>query len=196
MYQSFHMSKTNFFALCELLESKYGLEEGERISVQEQVAIFLWIVGQGANNRNAQERFQHSGETISRHFHNVLQNAMAIEWIKPWPWPREEVHSKILGNSKYYPHFANYIGAIDGTHIKAHPELEQLLRWIGRKGYPTQNIMAVCDFAMCFTFALTRWEGSAHDARIFNDCLRNPYFNFSVPRGDEFYLVDAEYPNT
>ncbi|KAG5549328.1 hypothetical protein RHGRI_014620 [Rhododendron griersonianum] len=82
MYQSFRMSKTNFFALCELLESRYGLEEGKRISVQEQVAIFLWVVGQRANNRNAQERFQHSGETISRHFHNVLHslNAMAIKW--------------------------------------------------------------------------------------------------------------------
>ncbi|KAI8528513.1 hypothetical protein RHMOL_Rhmol12G0154100 [Rhododendron molle] len=108
MYQSFRMSKTNFFALCELLETRYGLEEGERISVQEQVAIFLWIVGQRANNRNAQERFQRSGETISRRFHNVLNslNAMAIEWIKPWPWPRQEVHSKIRSNNRYYPHFA------------------------------------------------------------------------------------------
>ncbi|KAG5532082.1 hypothetical protein RHGRI_026632 [Rhododendron griersonianum] len=52
IYQSFRMSKTNFFALCELLESRYGLEEGEQISVQEQVAIFLWVVGQRANNRN------------------------------------------------------------------------------------------------------------------------------------------------
>ncbi|KAI8531272.1 hypothetical protein RHMOL_Rhmol11G0123600 [Rhododendron molle] len=131
MYQSFHMSKTNFFALYELLETRYGLEEGERISVQEQVAIFLWIVGQRANNRNAQERFQHSGETIFKRFHN------------------------------------NCIGAIDGTHIKAHPDPKQLLRWINRKGYPTQNIMAACNF----------------DIRIFNDCLRNPVFNFPAPRG-------------
>ncbi|XP_058217504.1 uncharacterized protein LOC131328595 [Rhododendron vialii] len=108
MYQSFRMSKIKFFTLCELLESRYGLEEGERISVQEQVAIFLWIVGQRANDKNAQERFQHLGETISRRFHNVLHsfNAMAIEWIKPWSWPCEEVHSKILGNNRYYPHFA------------------------------------------------------------------------------------------
>ncbi|KAH7840016.1 hypothetical protein Vadar_011431 [Vaccinium darrowii] len=72
MYQAFRMSKTNFLALCELLESRYGLREAERISVQEQVTIFLWIVGQRANNRSAQERFQRSGETISRRFHHVL----------------------------------------------------------------------------------------------------------------------------
>ncbi|KAH7862309.1 hypothetical protein Vadar_002792 [Vaccinium darrowii] len=70
MYQAFCMSKTNFLALCQLLESRYGLQEAERISVQ--VAIFLWIVGQRANNRSAQERFQRSGETISRCFHHVL----------------------------------------------------------------------------------------------------------------------------
>jgi hypothetical protein len=26
-------------------------------------------------------------------------------------------------------------------------------KYIGRKGYATQNVMAVCDFNMCFTFA-------------------------------------------
>ncbi|KAH7839368.1 hypothetical protein Vadar_003283 [Vaccinium darrowii] len=44
MYQAFHISKSIFLALCDLLESRYGLREMERISVEEQVAIFLWIV--------------------------------------------------------------------------------------------------------------------------------------------------------
>ena len=45
---------------------------------------------------------------------------------------------------------------------------------IGRKGYLTQNIMAACDFDMCFTFAWLGWEGSAHDTRIFHDAIRDP----------------------
>ena len=37
----------------------------KRLSIYEQLAIFMFIVGQGASNRQAQDRFQHSGETIS-----------------------------------------------------------------------------------------------------------------------------------
>ncbi len=36
------------------------------VSIKQKLAIFLWITGHGASNRDAQERFQHSGETISR----------------------------------------------------------------------------------------------------------------------------------
>lgn len=42
--------------------------------------------------------------------------------------------------------------------------------------------MAACDFDMCFTFALTGWEGSAHDTRIFYDCVRDPTNNFPHPQ--------------
>lgn len=114
MYQSFRMSKTNFVALCDLLESNYGLQEAERISVQEQVAIFLWIVGQRANNRSAQESFQRLGETISRCFHNVLYslNAMAINWVRLWPWPWEEVHKKIRDSKRYFSHFQVFVNWI------------------------------------------------------------------------------------
>ncbi|KAH7866693.1 hypothetical protein Vadar_023664 [Vaccinium darrowii] len=159
MYQAFRMCKTNFLALCQLLEGIYGLREAKRISVQEQVAIFLWIVGQRANNRSAQERFQRSRETISRRFHHGA------------------------------------IAAIDGTHIKALPNPNDIAKWIGRKGYPTQNIMAACDFDMCFTFVLSGWEGSAHDTRIFYDCIRDTTNNFPHPQHGEYYLVDAGYPN-
>ncbi|KAL7168657.1 hypothetical protein ACSBR2_038990 [Camellia fascicularis] len=39
------------------------------------------------------------------------------------------------------------------------------------------------------------WERSAHDTRIFLDTIRNPSYNFPKSLGDEFYLVDAGYPN-
>ncbi|GAA0147370.1 hypothetical protein LIER_36504 [Lithospermum erythrorhizon] len=43
------------------------------MGIEEQLAIFLSVVGQNKTNREMQERFQHSGETISRHFNNVLK---------------------------------------------------------------------------------------------------------------------------
>jgi len=50
--------------------------------------------------------------------------------------------------------FKNTIGAIDGTHVPCVVTPGEQPRFIGRKGVPTQNIMVVCDWNMCFTFVL------------------------------------------
>ena len=60
------------------------------------------------------------------------------------------------------------------------PENEQL-PYRGRKGYPTFNVMAICDFDMCFTFVSAEWEGSAHDARVFLHAIQTPELNFPNP---------------
>jgi hypothetical protein len=41
----------------------------------------------------------------------------------------------------------------------------------GRKGSTTQNLMAVVDFDMKFTYVLARWEGLTHDTLILADAL-------------------------
>jgi hypothetical protein len=41
----------------------------------------------------------------------------------------------------------------------------------GRKHYTTQNVLAVVDFDLKFTYVLAGWEGSAHDALILADAL-------------------------
>ncbi|KAG8363410.1 hypothetical protein BUALT_Bualt19G0019500 [Buddleja alternifolia] len=86
-------------------------------------------------------------------------------------------------------------GAIDGTHIKARLPIHEQVPYIGRKGIPTQNIMAACDFNLCFTFVLPGWEGSAHDTRIFNETIRDASKGFPMPPSGKYYLVDAGYPN-
>ncbi|GJR17565.1 L10-interacting MYB domain-containing protein-like protein [Tanacetum coccineum] len=82
-----------------------------------------------------------------------------------------------------------------GIFLASVREHEQA-KFIGRKGYATQNIMAACDFNMCFTFVWAGWEGTAHDTRIFLEALRRPQVNFPRPTGDKYYVVDAGYPNT
>ena len=62
--------------------------------------------------------------------------------------------------------------------------------YIGRKGIPTQNIMAVCSFDMQFTFVLAGWEGSAHDARIFSTAINASHSTFpKPPQGYDFLKV-------
>jgi hypothetical protein len=53
----------------------------------------------------------------------------------------------------------------------------------GRKSNTTQNVMAVVNFDLKFTYVLAGWEGSAHDALILADAIaRND--GFTVPVGN------------
>ena len=55
------------------------------------------------------------------------------------------------------------------------------VRFIGRKNLPTQNVMAVCNFDMRFTYVLAGWEGTTYDARVFNVAINMPNSNFPSP---------------
>jgi hypothetical protein len=65
------------------------------------------------------------------------------------------------------------VGAIDGTHIYARVTAKMQAAFRGRKHYPTQNVLAAIDFDLKFTYMLAGWEGSAHDATILADTLRD-----------------------
>uniref|UniRef100_A0A0A8XVL8 DDE Tnp4 domain-containing protein n=1 Tax=Arundo donax TaxID=35708 RepID=A0A0A8XVL8_ARUDO len=71
----------------------------------------------------------------------------------------------------------------------------KVVQHMGRHGYATQNVLAVCDFNMRFTFIVTGWPGSVHDMRVFNDTLRKYNDQFPHPPLGKFYLVDSGYPN-
>lgn len=61
------MPLSTFEHLSKWMHERKILISGKRVSVEEQLAIFLSIVGKNWSNREAQERFQHSGDTISRY---------------------------------------------------------------------------------------------------------------------------------
>ncbi|KAH1238345.1 hypothetical protein GmHk_08G023024 [Glycine max] len=64
---------------------KHGLKRTKQTEAEQMVRVFLSIVGHAEGNRMKQERFQHSGETISRYFHKVLHVYLnlSVEYIKP-----------------------------------------------------------------------------------------------------------------
>ncbi|KAL3750729.1 hypothetical protein ACJRO7_011685 [Eucalyptus globulus] len=167
------------------------------IDVAEMLGLFLHILGHNIGNRLAQERFQHSGETISRLFSLVLDKVceMGANLIQPSDRQFKEVPKKIRNNTRFFPQFKDCIGAIDGTHIPAVVPTSEQLRFIGRKGIPTQNVMAVCNFNMEFTYVWAGWEGTAHDTRIFYEAIGRHDLQFPHPPKGKYYLVDAGYPN-
>ena len=71
--QVFRMQKPTFQYICTQL-STLGLEDTLNVSILEQFAMFLHIIAHGNSNRETQERYQHSGETVSRYilfFYNL-----------------------------------------------------------------------------------------------------------------------------
>ncbi|KAF7839707.1 putative nuclease HARBI1 [Senna tora] len=124
-----------------------------------------------------------------------LKLAMTI--IKPKDPSFSNVHPKLRNDDRYWPYFKDCIGAIDYTHVPCIVPSQEQIKYIGRKGVTFQNIMAVCDWDMCFTFVWPRWEGTAHDYRIFDQAIRRQDLNFPHPPPlDKYYLVDSGYPTT
>jgi hypothetical protein len=66
MYEQLGMVKHVFRKLCAELQLQHGLSDGKYVSAEEKLAIFLHFARTGASSRMLQERFQRSGETISK----------------------------------------------------------------------------------------------------------------------------------
>ena len=99
------MESDVFFKLCGELVNKYNLKVPTKgLTVEESVATFLYTIGKGVHNRDMQERFQHSGDTISHHFHAVLKAVKKMATFECRPtYDQNYVHPYIANNRKYHP---------------------------------------------------------------------------------------------
>ena len=75
-FRSMAMSQECFDHLFDFLSTHCGLADSRYITAIEQLAIWCYFVCTGAVNRDLQERFQRSGDTISKHvfFFDDLHN--------------------------------------------------------------------------------------------------------------------------
>ncbi|XP_068497479.1 uncharacterized protein [Phaseolus vulgaris] len=185
------MGPEAFIKFCERIRETRLVKDAYRSTVEEHVAKFLHIIGHNVKNRSMSFFFHWSGETVSRHFHNVLSAILRLEGeflIQP---NGTVVEPHILNNSRFFPYFKDCLGVIDGSHVRAKVARADAPRFRGRKDWPTQNIFAACDFDMKFTYVLAGWEGTASDSRILKDALvrGDPLV---IPEG-KYYLGDAGF---
>ncbi|XVE83458.1 hypothetical protein DITRI_Ditri16bG0089600 [Diplodiscus trichospermus] len=192
--EMFRMEKHVFHNLCYTLRHRGMLRDTAGVMIEEQLAIFLNIVGHNERNRVIQERFQHSGETISRHFNNVLKaiKSLSREFLQP---PNICTPPEILNSNRFSPYFKDCIGVIDGMHIPAHVPAKDQSRFRNRKGVLSQNVLAACTFDLQFIFVYPGWEGSAADSRVLRAVLDDPDQNFPHISEGKYYLVDTGYSN-
>lgn len=102
--ENLRMDKNVFYKLCDILQAQGLLRHTNRIKIEEQLGIFMFIIGHNVRTRAVQELFRYSGETISRHFNNVLNAIMSIsrDYFQP---PGNDVPSEIFEDSRFYPYF-------------------------------------------------------------------------------------------
>jgi hypothetical protein len=62
--------------------------------------------------------------------------------------------------------------SLNDTHISLTPRPNGLIRYIGRNGGATQNVSAIVDFDMRFTYASIGQLGSMHDTNVLIHALQ------------------------
>ena len=125
------------------------------------------------------------------YFHEVLQAIITLyKEVITLPTAKTPLASRIATDKKYKTFFTDCVGALDGTHINVPADQA---RYRNRKGYLSQNVLAVCNFDMKFTYVLAGWEGSAHDGAVYRDARFSK--GFITPPG-KYWLGDAGYANT
>ncbi|KAF6164009.1 hypothetical protein GIB67_028713 [Kingdonia uniflora] len=183
MYNMMRIDPDSFRSLVAHFRDTGLLKDSMHIDVEEKLAIFMHIIAHKMSNRAANSRFQHSATTTSKIFHEVLDAMMIFQkdMIVPPKFdqlPGPVTHHKALREGP----FKGAVGAIDGTLISASILEDDKTPYRGRGGGECfQNLMAICDFNMMFTYAVAGWEGVTHDARILSETLVNPTNNFPMP---------------
>ncbi|KAL6614646.1 hypothetical protein ACP70R_036916 [Stipagrostis hirtigluma subsp. patula] len=191
-YKNFRLHPAAFNLLHATLVANHGLKSTCQCDSIEALGMFLWACGTRQSHRQVADRFGRSIDTVSRKFGEVLDAVVSFSRtiLRPKDPTFSSVHHKL---KKYSPYFDGCIGAIDGTHIPvtvlepAHDD------FINRKGFTSQNVLAVCDMDMRFTFVATGKRGGVHDAALLKEAMRRAD-NFPHPPQGKYYLVDSGYP--
>lgn len=138
-----HMSNEIFLDLHAVLVERYGLQSSMHMSTYEMLAMFFYTCAGNDSNRKTQNRFKHLEETISRKFDEVLNALMAIakDFIRTKDPNFPTIHKRIRDDRRAYPHFKDCIGALDGTHIRVTLSPDEQVRYIGKTGIATQNVL-------------------------------------------------------
>ena len=193
------MDRPSFLALVDLLKENGGLTTSQgrcylqdkiiEICPGERLMIFISILV-GFANRTAQERWQHSGSTISTTIHDVAHSILRCkDYFIRTPREDDPTHAARIMNDPKYIEFIGCLGALDGSHVPAVVSSEDAGKFRNRKKFISQNVLGVCDFDMLFIYCLAGWEGSAHDGRVLADAVTRDLALFE----NRYYLGDAGY---
>ncbi|KAL8487309.1 hypothetical protein ACS0TY_023840 [Phlomoides rotata] len=115
-------SRGVFSRLCYLLETSGGLQSTRNCTIAEQVAMFLSILAHHTKNCIVKSNHIRSGQTVSKHFHRVLNSIIMLHSIllsqpksidengtdERWKHFKTYPHAKCMKN-KSFPFYKEWI---------------------------------------------------------------------------------------
>ncbi|KAK6161944.1 hypothetical protein DH2020_001785 [Rehmannia glutinosa] len=186
--ENLRMTRGAFVRLCFLLRHVGGLTDSRYESVSNKVVLFLSVIAHHKKIRVVKFDFMRSGQTVSKHIHDVLNVVLKLHnilLVSPEP-----VDASCTNGWKW---FKGCLGALDDTYIKVKVAETDKSRYRTRKCDITVNVLGVCDRNMKFIYVLSGWEGSTADCRVLRDAV-NRRAMVNVLAGN-FYLCDNGYTN-
>ncbi|KAL8536645.1 hypothetical protein ACS0TY_012006 [Phlomoides rotata] len=124
------MDRSSFQKICYLVRTFGGLKSSWNVSVEEKAAMFLSILSHHTKNRCVKFQFKRSGQTVSKHFHHVLNCILrmhSIFLVQAQPIAEDS------SDSRWGP-FQGCLGALDGTYIEVHVPTTDKGRYRNYKG--------------------------------------------------------------
>ncbi|XP_022894039.1 uncharacterized protein LOC111408523 [Olea europaea var. sylvestris] len=179
---------------AHLLRDEYGLTSSPQVDIYKKVGMFLCILAHGKGYRQVTTIFNYSLQTVCQFFKEVLCVIVLLsERIIRSAHDYNDGVEPHKPDPNKHPLFQDCIGAINETHVRAVLPRHKWVNFIGRKGIPTQDVLAACDFNLCFTFVLAGYTRNTHDARILARAIYSPEIEFPQLATGKYYLVDSDF---
>lgn len=188
----FRMSRDAFESLCQQAYTTTVATGLTRTPLSTKLLAVLWLFSNQESFRGVADRFDMSTGTLH---HYLLQVIQFLHELKPryLRWPDFTSLTRIASNLESKYGFPGVVGCIDGSHITVKPPNEHREGFINRKGYPSINVLAICDDTMAFTYVYADRPGSCHDARVYRVSAASDIISRLAPEmhilGDSAYSL-------
>ncbi|KAL8484321.1 hypothetical protein ACS0TY_026849 [Phlomoides rotata] len=139
-FKQLRVNIITFNGLCDLLCNEGELIASKNVTIQEIVALFLYILGHDQKNSTATTTFVRSGETISRQFHTVLHAVLRIGKLFLKQQCDQNYNQRDVKRWSWFP---NAVGALDGTFFDLTVPVDIRSKYRNRMGRISTNILGV-----------------------------------------------------
>lgn len=104
-HENLRMNPECFHILRDTFRHRNLLQSRRLLSIDEQIAMFLHTLAHSVTNRVTANRFNHSGETVSRYFHEVLNAICKVYPNYIFIPENTPIPQQIMANNRFYPYF-------------------------------------------------------------------------------------------